>query len=80
LIVYGTSGVLPLRTTLDYLHRNLMLGDVGRNYSELAASWLWLGALGGVWLWWRTRQRRAASTVRAPRPMNARRLHALVGL
>jgi uncharacterized iron-regulated membrane protein len=53
LIVYGTSGVLPLRTTLDYLHRNLMLGDVGRNYSELAASWLWLGALGGVWLWWR---------------------------
>jgi uncharacterized iron-regulated membrane protein len=55
LIVYGTSGVLPLRTTLDYLHRNLMLGDVGRNYSELAASWLWLGALGGVWLWWRAR-------------------------
>ncbi|MFX5587166.1 PepSY-associated TM helix domain-containing protein, partial [Acinetobacter baumannii] len=52
----------------------------GRNYSELAASWLWLGALGGVWLWWRTRQRRAASTVRAPRPMNARRLHALGGL
>lgn len=80
LIVYGTSGVLPLRTTLDYLHRNLMLGDFGRNYSELAASWLWLGALGGVWLWWRGRQRRAGSTVRAPRPMNARRLHALVGL
>lgn len=49
--VYGTSGVLPLRTWLDYLHRNLLLGDVGRNYSELAASWLWVAASGGVLLW-----------------------------
>ncbi len=49
--VYGTSGVLPLRTWLDYLHRNLLLGDLGRNYSELAASWLWVAALGGVLLW-----------------------------
>ena len=39
--VYGTSGVLPLRTTLDLLHSSLLLGDFGRNYSELAASWLW---------------------------------------
>jgi len=78
LIVYGTSGVLPLRTTLDYLHRNLMLGELGRNYSELAASWLWLAALGGVWLWWRARSRSAGVAVR--RPMTARRLHALVGL
>jgi len=78
LIVYGTSGVLPLRTTLDYLHRNLMLGELGRNYSELAASWLWLAALGGVWLWWRARSRSARVAVR--RPLTARRLHALVGL
>ncbi|WP_252717154.1 PepSY-associated TM helix domain-containing protein, partial [Herbaspirillum sp. B65] len=78
LIVYGTSGVLPLRTTLDYLHRNLMLGSLGRNYSELAASWLWLGALGGVWLWWRGRkQRRAVNVIR---PLNVRRLHTLLGL
>ncbi|WP_034912006.1 PepSY-associated TM helix domain-containing protein [Erwinia sp. 9145] len=49
--VYGTSGVLPLRTWLDYLHRNLLLGDIGRNYSELAASWLWIAALGGLLLW-----------------------------
>jgi len=49
--VYGTSGVLPFRTWLDYLHRNLLLGDVGRNYSELAASWLWIAALGGALLW-----------------------------
>ncbi|SDO29421.1 PepSY-associated TM helix domain-containing protein [Lentzea jiangxiensis] len=51
LVVYGTSGVLPLRTTLDQLHRNLMLGEPGRLYSELAASWLWVVALGGLVLW-----------------------------
>ena len=49
--VYGTSGVLPLRTTLDYLHQSLLLGEVGRNYSELAASWLWVASLGGLLLW-----------------------------
>ncbi|GAA1223961.1 hypothetical protein GCM10009676_01770 [Prauserella halophila] len=27
LTTYGTSGVLPLRMTLDQLHRNLLLGD-----------------------------------------------------
>ncbi|MCX2958776.1 MAG: PepSY domain-containing protein, partial [Serratia symbiotica] len=48
LIVYGTSGVLPLRTWLDQFHRSLLLGDLGRNYSELAASWLWVTALGGL--------------------------------
>lgn len=58
--VYGTSGVLPLRTWLDYLHRNLLLGDVGRNYSELAASWLWIAALGGVLLWATSRPPRRA--------------------
>ncbi|MGW4212065.1 PepSY-associated TM helix domain-containing protein [Lentzea sp. NPDC004789] len=51
LVVYGTSGVLPLRTALDQLHRNLMLGEPGRLYSELAASWLWVVALGGLVLW-----------------------------
>ncbi|GAA0942288.1 PepSY domain-containing protein [Pseudonocardia zijingensis] len=59
LVTYGTSGVLPLRTTIDQLHRNLMLGEPGRLYSELAASWLWVVALGGVALWvarWRARR------------------------
>ncbi|QKJ87137.1 hypothetical protein PMPD1_2192 [Paramixta manurensis] len=56
--VYGTSGILPLRTWLDQLHRGLLLGDIGRNYSELAASWLWVAALGGVLLWWENRPRR----------------------
>jgi uncharacterized iron-regulated membrane protein len=49
--VYGTSGVLPIRTTIDFLHRQLLLGEVGRYYSELAASWLWIAALGGLFLW-----------------------------
>lgn len=31
---------LPLRTTIDRLHRDLLLGEPGRLYSELAASWL----------------------------------------
>ncbi|WP_158782750.1 PepSY domain-containing protein [Pantoea sp. BAV 3049] len=57
--VYGTSGVLPFRTWLDYLHRNLLLGDLGRNYSELAASWLWVAALGGVLMWATSRSPRA---------------------
>ncbi|WP_432572616.1 PepSY-associated TM helix domain-containing protein [Kineococcus sp. SYSU DK005] len=51
LSVYGTSGVLPLRTWVDQLHRNLHLGEPGRLYSELAASWLWVLALSGVGLW-----------------------------
>nr|WP_240629956.1 PepSY-associated TM helix domain-containing protein [Brenneria alni] len=54
--VYGTSGILPFRIWLDYLHRGLLLGDIGRNYSELAASWLWVAALGGVLIWWVTRR------------------------
>lgn len=79
-IVYGTSGVLPLRTGIDYLHRNLMLGEPGRLYSELAASWLWIAALGGVLLWfWRDT---GALARRAPgnRRLRTRRLHGLVGV
>jgi uncharacterized iron-regulated membrane protein len=67
LVAYGTSGVLPLRTVLDKLHRNLLLGEPGRLYSELAASWLWLLALGGAVLWltrWRADRR--------PRPGSGR--------
>ncbi len=51
LIVYGTSGSTPLRTWISNLHRSLHLGDVGRLYSELAASWLGIVALAGLVLW-----------------------------
>ncbi|MGB8407655.1 MAG: PepSY domain-containing protein, partial [Mycobacterium sp.] len=33
---------LPVRAWFDELHRDLHLGALGRNYSELAASWLWV--------------------------------------
>ena len=49
--VYGTSGALPLRIWIDNLHRNLNLGDPGRFYSELAASWLGIVVVAGAALW-----------------------------
>lgn len=48
---------LPVRAWFDELHRNLHLGAVGRNYSELAASWLWVIALAGLALWIGQRRR-----------------------
>ncbi|WP_314456876.1 PepSY domain-containing protein [uncultured Microbacterium sp.] len=48
---YGTSGALPLRHWISDLHRFLHLGEVGRWYSELAASWLGIVALAGLGLW-----------------------------
>ena len=59
LTVYGSSGALPLRTWIDQLHRSLHLGEPGRIYSELAASWLWLIAVAGVLLWWNRFRRRS---------------------
>ena len=55
---YGSGQALPLRAWLDQLHRNLNLGDAGRLYSELAASWLWVVVLGGLVLWWGKRRRK----------------------
>ncbi|MCG2572638.1 PepSY domain-containing protein [Acinetobacter sp. ME22] len=76
--VYGTSGVLPIRTFLDNLHRNLLLGTFGRAYSELAASWLGIFALTGLWQWYRKRQQMKVSTAHA-RQKNLR-WHAWIGL
>lgn len=77
LTVYGTSGVLPLRKQLDLLHRQLLMGEWGRTYSELAASWLWVAALGGVALWWLSRPQRAGARALLP-PL--RRWHHGLGL
>lgn len=73
--VYGTSGILPLRQWLDYAHRSLLLGNVGRVYSELAASWMWVAALGGVVLWALTRPKRRVNN----RFQNTRRVHVTLG-
>lgn len=54
--VYGTSGVLPFRTLIDQFHSNLLLGDYGRLYSELAASWLAILSLSGLYHWYKRRK------------------------
>ncbi|MCS0636275.1 PepSY domain-containing protein [Streptomyces sp. LP05-1] len=81
---YGSSGALPLRTWIDQLHANLLLGEPGRVYSELAASWLWVVALGGVLLWLgRRRTARRALVLPESGPASRRRTlswHGSVGL
>jgi uncharacterized iron-regulated membrane protein len=42
---------MPLRAWFHEFHRNLHLGVIGRNYSELAASWLCVMAGTGLLLW-----------------------------
>lgn len=56
-VVYGSSNALPARTWISGFHRHLHLGEPGRIYSELAASWMWVVALGGVVLWVRRYRR-----------------------
>ncbi|MCX6406234.1 MAG: PepSY-associated TM helix domain-containing protein [Propionibacteriales bacterium] len=47
---------LGVRAWLNELHSSLHLGTVGRYYSELAASWLWVVVLGGLALWFTKRR------------------------
>lgn len=60
---YGSSASLPLRQWIDEGHRSLWLGENGRLYSELAASWLGVLAVGGVVVLWQ-RQRKGAAGAR----------------
>ncbi|MBG6096288.1 PepSY-associated TM helix domain-containing protein [Nocardioides luteus] len=77
---------LGFRAWLDELHRNLHLGAVGRHYSELAASWLWVVALGGLLLWiGRRRRDRRARRLVTPDPAATGRSrvmswHAVIGV
>ncbi|HWO69018.1 MAG TPA: PepSY domain-containing protein [Umezawaea sp.] len=72
LVAYGRNGVLPLRTALGRLHRDLLLGEPGRLYSRLAASWLWVVVLGGAALWLTRSSARPAT--------GGRRAHGVVGM
>jgi uncharacterized iron-regulated membrane protein len=76
---YGSSGALPLRTWIDGLHANLQLGESGRLYSELAASWLWVIAGGGLVLWFgrRRAQRKVRGVTGRRRTLG---LHGTVGV
>ncbi|RVW11308.1 PepSY domain-containing protein [Prescottella agglutinans] len=74
LVVYGSSSALPMRTWISQLHRHLHLGEPGRIYSEIAASWLWVIALGGVYLWVRRyRTAKARNGSAAPRLWTVKR-------
>ncbi|MFD5700535.1 PepSY-associated TM helix domain-containing protein [Streptomyces lasiicapitis] len=76
---YGSSGALPLRTWVSGLHRDLHLGETGRLYSELAASWLWVIAGGGVVLWF-ARQRARRKVRGATGRRRTLSLHGTVGV
>jgi uncharacterized iron-regulated membrane protein len=80
---------LPVRAWFDELHRTLHLGAVGRVYTELAASWLWVLTLSGLTIWVaRVRRGRRARRLRlavTPRLRGAGRArvrswHGAVGL
>ncbi|TQE26838.1 PepSY domain-containing protein [Streptomyces ipomoeae] len=76
---YGSTGALPLRTWIDQFHANLHLGETGRLYSELAASWLWVISGGGLVLWFARRraQRKVRGTTGRRRTLG---LHGTVGV
>lgn len=75
---------LPVRAWLSEFHSSLHLGEFGRSYSELAASWLWVVALGGLALWIGRRRKRRADLVLPDRTATGRRRtlswHGVVGL
>lgn len=81
-------GSTPLATWLDDLHRHLHLGETGRLYSELAASWLWVLVLGGLLLWFGRRRTYAGGSKRntllpergARGVRRSRSLHAITGV
>ncbi|MDK8450919.1 PepSY-associated TM helix domain-containing protein [Corynebacterium mastitidis] len=76
---YGTSGSLPLRTWISHGHKELWLGQPGRVYSEVAATWLGPLAVTGVVLFLATRVRNRAPARRGSRRY-AKEKHALLGL
>lgn len=76
LVQYGSSRALPLRSWISEGHRRLWLGEPGRIYSEMAASWLGILALAGAWMWWTQRRKKSGSSARA----RAKKWHSTVGI
>lgn len=70
---YGGSRALPFRTWVSNGHRTLWLGEPGRLYAELAASWLGALSILGLYLWLKRKQRNKKQ------PSTVLTLHARVG-
>lgn len=85
---YSTVGQTPLRHWLEGFHSSLQLGEPGRLYSEVAASWMWVVALAGLflWVWTWGKSKRAARrdlvrpALKQPGYRRARSLHTSVGI
>lgn len=81
IVQYGSSRAMPVRAWMSQGHRSLWLGEPGRYYLELAASWLGALALSGAFLWWVSRRRRrAAGNAAQGGRGGSRRLHETLGV
>lgn len=84
MVQYGSSRALPLRTWMSEGHRHLWLGEPGRIYSGVAASWLGILALAGAWLWWvRRRSGKGQATSGSDshsKHKQTRSLHSVLGI
>lgn len=78
LSVHGRGGTLPTQNWLSKFHRDLNLGKAGVWYSELAASWLGIVALGGLFLWARKQVRNKRKVINNLAKL--RRLHGWIGV
>ncbi|MGV0329288.1 PepSY-associated TM helix domain-containing protein [Corynebacterium guaraldiae] len=83
---YSGLGEMPLRRWISSLHESFHLGKVGELYSELAASWLWVMACGGLYMWWIRRRPKNKATANAAQQQpkrsarwKATRLHSTIG-
>ncbi|WP_246815744.1 PepSY domain-containing protein [Corynebacterium sp. HMSC05D03] len=83
---YSGLGEMPLRRWISSLHESFHLGKIGELYSELAASWLWVMACGGLYMWWIRRRPKNKATANAAHQQpkrsarwKATRLHSTVG-
>ena len=83
---YSGIGEMPLRRWMSSLHESFHLGKPGELYSELAASWLWVMACGGLYMWWIRRRPKNKATANAAQQQpkrsarwKATRLHSTIG-
>jgi len=84
-----SGGATPIDTWIGDLHSDLHLGALGRNYSELSASWLGVLVLGGIALWIGKQRRAKAGRLRGalvpdlkaqPGVRKSRSIHAVTGV